>query len=184
VTSPVSNGSRGAAPVLGREEIKALARLVDDLDYYDILGTQRGATASSLRDAYHAAQRKFHPDGHRHLDGELREAVERISKRVTEAYSVLRDPRRRKLYDERIAVGAKTAVRMQLVEATAEAGRRDAEERGGKTPNGRRYFTLAQNDLVKGDLGAAVRNLQMAVTFEPANELFKQKLAEVRAKLR
>ena len=184
MTSPVSNGSGTTAPVLGREEIKALARLVDDLDYYDILGTQRGATASSLRDAYHAASRKFHPDGHRHLDGELREAVERIAKRVTEAYSVLRDPRRRKLYDERIALGAKTAVRMQLVEAAAEAGRRDSEERGGKTPNGRRYFTLAQNDLAKGDLAAAARNLHMAATFEPANDLFKQKLAEVRAKLR
>jgi DnaJ-class molecular chaperone len=153
---------------------------VDHLDYYDILGTQRGATASSLRDAYHAAQRKFHPDGHRHLDGELREAVERISKRVTEAYSVLRDPRRRKLYDERIALGAKTVVRMQLVEATAEAGRR-REERGGKTPNGR-ATTLAQNDLARGDLLAAARNLQMAVTFGSTNGCFQAEARRVRAR--
>ena len=103
---------------------------------------------------------------------------------MTEAYSVLRDPRRRKLYDERLAQGGAAGARMQLVEGTVEAGRRAAEERGGKTPNGKRYFALAQGDLARGDLSAAARNLQMALTFEPGNDLFKQKLAEVKMKLR
>jgi curved DNA-binding protein CbpA len=168
---------------LDAKEIMALARLVDDLNYYEILGAPLGAASTALRDAYHAASRKFHPDSHRHLEPELRGAVERIAKRVTEAYSVLRDPRRRKLYDERLAQGA-VGARMQLVEGTVEAGRRAAEERGGKTPNGKRYFALAQGDLARGDLSAAARNLQMACTFEPGNELFKQKLVEVKAKLR
>jgi curved DNA-binding protein CbpA len=183
VTVPASNGPKPGAG-LDPKEIKALARLVDDLDYYEILGAPRGSASPALRDAYHAASRKFHPDAHRHLDAELRGAVERIAKRVTEAYSVLRDPRRRKLYDERIAQGASGGARMQLVEGTVEAGRRAAEELGGKTPNGKRYFALAQTDLAKGDLSAAARNLQMACTFEPGNELFKRKLAEVKAKLR
>ena len=178
-------GSSGPKPAAGldEKEIKALARLVDDLNYYEILGVPAGTASAALRDAYHAASRKFHPDAHRHLDPDLRGAVERIAKRVTESYSVLRDPRRRKLYDERLAQGAAGA-RMQLVEGTVEAGRRAAEERGGKTPNGKRYFALAQGDLARGDLSAAARNLQMACTFEPGNELFKQKLAEVKAKLR
>jgi len=183
VTAGASSGSKPGAH-LDPKEIKALARLVDDLNYYEILGAPLGTASGALRDAYHAASRKFHPDAHRHLDPELRSAVERIAKRITEAYSVLRDPRRRKLYDERLAQGASAGARMQLVEGTVEAGRRAAEERGGKTPNGKRYFTLAQNDLAKGDLSAAARNLQMACTFEPGNELFKQKLAEVKAKLR
>ena len=178
-------GSSGPKPGAGldEKEIKALARLVDDLNYYEILGVPPGTASVALRDAYHAASRKFHPDAHRHLDPDLRGAVERIAKRVTESYSVLRDPRRRKLYDERLTQGA-VGARMQLVEGTVEAGRRAAEERGGKTPNGKRYFALAQGDLARGDLSAAARNLQMACTFEPGNELFKQKLAEVKAKLR
>ena len=178
-------GSNGPKPGTGLDprEVKALARVVDDLDYYEILGAPRGTASAALRDAYHAASRKFHPDAHRHLDPEMRSAVERIAKRVTEAYSVLRDPRRRKLYDERLAQGTSGA-RLQRVEGNVEAGRRAAEERGGNTPNGRRYFTLAQSDLAKGDLSAAARNLQMACTFEPQNELFKQKLAEVKTKLR
>jgi DnaJ-class molecular chaperone len=181
-----AGGSHGSKPGTGFDpkEIKALARLMDDLNYYEILGAPRGTASAALRDAYHAASRKFHPDAHRHLDPEMRSAVEHIAKRVTEAYSVLRDPRRRKLYDERLAKGASAGARMQLVEGTVEAGRRAAEERGGKTPNGKRYFTLSQNDLAKGDLSAAARNLQMACTFEPGNELFKQKLAELKAKLR
>jgi curved DNA-binding protein CbpA len=169
---------------LDPKEIKALARLVDDLNYYEILGVPPGTASTALRDAYHAASRKFHPDAHRHLDPEMRSAVERIAKRVAEAYSVLRDPRRRKLYDERLSQGSSVASRMQLVEGTVEAGRRAAEERGGKTPNGKRYFALAQADLARGDLNSAARNLQMACTFEPGNELFKGKLAEVKAKLR
>lgn len=163
-------------------EIKALARILDDLDYYEVLGAPRGAATSALRLAYHEASRRFHPDASRHLPSELRGAVERIAKRVTEAYSVLRDPGRRRLYDERLAQG--DPKRMALVEAQAEAGRRVTEERQGRTPNGRRYFTLASNDLARGDLAAAFRNLQTALTFEPDNALFKEKLAETKAKLR
>lgn len=163
-------------------EILALGRIVDELDYYQLLHLKAGATAGDVKRAYHATSRVFHPDANRHLDRELREAVERIAKRVTEAYSVLRDPHRRAAYDRRLQSGS--GVRMQLAEAKAEAGRRVTEERLGRTPQGRQYFSLALADIRRGDWAAAVRNLQMALTFEPGNEGFKRQLAEARAKLR
>lgn len=171
-------------PTLAPPEIKALARIVDDLDYYEVLDAPRGASGASLRSAYHAAFRRFHPDAHRHLEPELRFAVERIAKRVTEAYSVLRDPRRRRLYDERVLNGALGSRRMQLVESEVEAERRSTEEREGRTPNGRRYFALARADLARGDLGSAARNLQTCLAYEPDNALFQRHLAEVKTKLR
>ena len=69
-------GSSGPKPAAGldEKEIKALARLVDDLNYYEILGVPAGTASAALRDAYHAASRKFHPDAHRHLDPDLRGA--------------------------------------------------------------------------------------------------------------
>ncbi len=169
-------------PEMAPTEIMALARILGELDYYQLLHLKPGANERELRAAYHATSRAFHPDANRHLDAPLREAVASISKRVTEAYSVLRHPRRRKAYDHRLEAGEGN--RMQLAEAEAEGGRRLTEERQGRTAQGRQYFKLAAADIKRGDYQAAARNLATALTFEPGNEGFKQQLSEVREKLR
>jgi DnaJ-class molecular chaperone len=166
---------------LAPTEIQALARVLDELDYYRLLHVAPSANARDVKEAYFASSRAFHPDANRHLGAELRAAIDRIAKRVTEAYSVLRDPRRRATYDQRLAAGG--APRLQLAEATAEAGRRETQERG-RTPQGRQYFARAEADQARGDLAGAARNLQTALTFEPANELFRQKLALLRKRPR
>ena len=162
-------------------EIRALARIIDELDYYQLIHARRGATARELKDAYYETSRTFHPDANRHLDPDLREAVERIARRVTEAYSVLRNPRRRAAYDRRLVEGG--CPRMQLVEAEAEAQRRSQQEQG-RTPQGRQYHALARADLERGDLAAAARNLQTALAFEPDNRGFQEQLAALRARPR
>lgn len=162
-------------------EIRALAEILDELDYYRVLELPEGAPVSEVRAAYHRASRRFHPDGHRDMPGELRDALTRIAKRVTEAYSVLRDPRRRQVYDQQLA-GDTASVRVPLANASAEAERQSREQREGRTPNGRRYFMLAQADLARGDKNAAERNLRTAMTFEPGNEVFKTALAKLRGK--
>ncbi len=99
--------------------------------------------------------------------------MNRIAKRVSEAYSVLRDARRRQVYDKRLSDGDSN--RMPLVEAEAEAGRQGREAQDGKTPNGKKYYALVRSDLARGDKDAAWRNLKMAaLTFEPNNEFFKE----------
>ncbi|CAG0957837.1 Chaperone protein DnaJ [Myxococcaceae bacterium] len=166
---------------LAPAELRALARMLDDLDYYELLEAPRGASGAAIRDAYHAASRRFHPDACRHLDPEVRASIERIAKRVTEAYSVLRDPRRRRLYDERIASGCAER-RLQLVESAAVATQRSREEREGRTPQGRRFFAQAVSDLARGETASAIRNLQMALTFEPGNPVFEERLVALRAR--
>jgi DnaJ-class molecular chaperone len=163
-------------------EIRALAGLLDELDYYQLLETKRDVSTSELKLAYYELSRRFHPDANRQQAPEVREAAERVSKRLTEAWSVLRDPRRRQAYDRKLAAG--DGVRIQLAEAEAVADKKSVEDRLGTTPNGRRYFTLAHTDIDRGDLKAAARNLQMALTFEPQNSYFKQKLDEIKKQLR
>lgn len=167
---------------LAPAELRALANVLDELDYYELLEAPRGISGSAVREAYHAASRRFHPDANRHLDPELRSTVERIAKRVTEAYSVLRDPRRRRLYDERLAGGGADRRRLQLVESAAAASQRSREEREGRTPQGRRFFAQATSDLARGDNAGAMRNLQMALTFEPGNPVFQERLDALRGK--
>ncbi len=159
-------------------EIRALVRIIDELDYYQILHLEPDASASDLKRAYFATSRTFHPDANRHLDKELHRDCERIAKRITEAYCVLRDPRRRKAYDQQLAEDGD--LRLQLAEAKAIHARQDSEERLGRTPQGKQFFQKANQDLQRSDYAAATSNLQMALTFEPENTLFKEKLEEAR----
>jgi DnaJ-class molecular chaperone len=159
--------------------IRALGAILEELDYYQVLEVAPGVPTSAIRTAYHRASRRFHPDAHRARQAELQSVLARISKRVAEAYSVLRDPRRRQVYDRQLAAD-RNALRMPLVQAEAEAGRQRREAREGRTPNGRRYFALAQRDLSKGDRVAAERNLRTALTFEPDNPLFLETLAKLK----
>ena len=165
---------------LAPAEIRALAKVIDELDYYQLLEIPREATSSELKRAYYESSRRFHPDANRHLKGEMRSALEIIAKRITEAYAIVRDPRRRKAYDERLR-GESDTLRMQLV--GADAAKTRGPEQAATTPQGKRFFLLAQQDLDRGDLAAAARNLQMARTFEPDNHALKQKLQEIRETL-
>ena len=149
-------------------EIVALARILDELDYYQLIHVQRGVNTRELKRAYYATSRAFHPDANRHLEGDLRVAVEKVAKRITEAYAVLRDPRRREAYDRQLQAGS--GVRQQL----AQAQETTRETELGTTPQGRQYWKLAQADLARGDAVAAARNLQTALTFEPGNSAFRE----------
>ena len=166
---------------LAPTEITALAGILGELDYYQLLHLDHDAKPSDIRQAYHATSRNFHPDSNRFQDPEVRQAIDEIAKRVSEAYSILRNPRRRKAYDQQVQ--AKAGVRMQLAEAEAAGSRKQTEAREGRTPQGRQYFNLASASLRQDDFAGAVRNLQTAVTFEPDNDYFKEQLAEARKKL-
>ncbi|MGB9638672.1 MAG: DnaJ domain-containing protein [bacterium] len=65
-------------------------------DYYEILGVSKNATEKELKEAYRKLVRKYHPD----LNPNNREEAEKIFREINEAYEVLSDPEKRKLYDK------------------------------------------------------------------------------------
>jgi len=159
-------------------EITALSRIMDELDYYQILNVEESATTSDIRKAFHVSSRTFHPDANRELTGDLRDQCRQISKRITEAYCVLRDTRRRHAYDAKKSDG--DSLRIQIAEARNAHVEQRKAERCGATAQGRQFHGKAESDIKKGDLTSAIRNIQMALTFEAGNEGFKLMLEELR----
>lgn len=63
-------------------------------DYYKRLGVARDASAGDIKKAYRKLARKFHPDvnpGDKHSEDRF--------KKISEAYDVLSDPKKREVYD-------------------------------------------------------------------------------------
>jgi molecular chaperone DnaJ len=65
------------------------------LDYYEVLGVARGASADEIKSAYRKAALKWHPDRNQQKSPEAEENFRQAS----EAYSVLSDPQKRATYD-------------------------------------------------------------------------------------
>ncbi len=162
-------------------EIKALARIIGELDYYQLLHLERDATANQVREAFYEGSRAFHPDANRQLDPETLADCNAVSKRMTEGYCVLRNPRKRRAYDVKLA--EEGGVRLQLAEAKAAERSGDNDERRAKTPQGRQFQDKAADALRQSDWATARNHLQMALTFEPKNAFIKEQLAEIAEKI-
>ncbi len=168
------------SPAIDALEIHALAKIMDELDYYQLLGIDPKASLGEIRAAFHTSSRSFHPDVNRGLPPDLKRQCNLISKRITEAYSVLRDPRRRQAYDTRVK--ASGVLRIQLAEARMAHTEQVKAERRGRTPQGRQFHARAEAALKTGQLSAAIQHVQMALTLEADNAGFKSLLEELRAR--
>lgn len=160
-------------------EIKALARMIDRVDYYRLLKIEPGAADSQVRAAYHDARRRFHPDSFLSEVDEVRQAIDHIARRITEGYLVLRDRKRRAAYDNALEAGhVRLSADFEEDANTASAASR------GTTAHGKRFLQMSEDAEREGELPKAVQNLKMALTLEPKNEGFRLKLADLEARLK
>ena len=167
--------SRSMNPV----EIKALARVIDRLDYYRLLKLDPAANTSQLRVAYRDARKRFHPDCFLGHPEEIRVAVDRIARRITEGYLVLRDRQRRAAYDSALTGG-----HLRLTQEVEDEVKTEVQQQRGTTANGRRYLTLCEEEERRGALPKAIAHLRTAITFEPKNVSFRQKLDRLEQQLK
>ena len=100
------DGDRGSAPDVAaldadavRERVRARLQVVEDGDYFAVLGVAREATGYEVRRAYLDLRRSF--DAPRVLTPEIARLgpdIRKIAMVLDEAYEILRDPARRERY--------------------------------------------------------------------------------------
>ena len=70
--------------------------MAEKKDYYEVLGVEKTATDDELKKAYRRLAKKYHPDA----NPDNKEEAEAKFKEVNEAYEVLSNPQKRKMYDQ------------------------------------------------------------------------------------
>lgn len=86
-------------------------------DYYETLGVNKSADKEAIKKAYRKLAKKYHPDtnaGNPH--------AEEMFKDVTEAYNVLSDEKKRKLYDEFGFAGLQDGFSEEAARQAAQGG--------------------------------------------------------------
>jgi DnaJ-class molecular chaperone len=159
-------------------EAAALAQVLDELDYFQILKIGQGASPNEIKSAYYRESRAYHPDRFYQLkNAELKESIGRIYKRINEAYVCLRDDVRRAKYLGDIS-GPERQKKLRFVEASEQELKKDKEQEVGTTPQGRKFFMAGLQDMAAQRFAAAERNFKMALTYEPNNPNYKSKRDE------
>ncbi|MFL5320353.1 MAG: DnaJ domain-containing protein [Myxococcaceae bacterium] len=156
-------------------------------DYFEILQITKESSPAEIKKAFYRESRSLHPDRFYHLtDKALKERVNELYKRITEAYYVLRDDTKRKTYLKDVT-GPERDKKLRFTEASEaevkQAAKKEVEEQIGTHPKARGFYTTAMQDMDAERWQSAARNLKMALTYEPSNARYKEKLAEAEKKL-
>jgi DnaJ-class molecular chaperone len=168
-------------------EVETLSAVLDQLDYFGVLKVNQGASPAEIKAAYYRESRSYHPDRYAALPSvELKELIGRIYRRVNEAYTVLRDDKKRVKYLADVS-GPEREQKLRFTEVdeaqVKEAQKKKLEEQFGQTPNGRKFFAAALTEMQAGRWEGADRALKSALMYEPSNVKFKEQLALVQAEL-
>jgi len=162
--------------------LEAVNAKLDEVDYFQLFRLHPNAAPRDIKNAYYRESREFHPDHFAQLPDEaIREKINNVFKRITEAYVVLRDDRKRAKYVSDIT-GADRAKKLRYTEESESeqkaAAKKAVEEQVGTTPKGRECFKNACREFDAKRFDKAMQQLKMALMYEPANTKYKDKVKE------
>ena len=155
------------------------------VSHYDVLGVAVDAPAEVVKRAFYERARLYHPDAHASSSPAVRAEAERTMQSLNAAWSVLREPARRRRYDRSLARTAGPAAREETSPSHASAYRagrksRTTPERRPRAQLGSGFQYWFGSPGVRG--GAAGLNLQLTgVSLAPLKGLVPDGLVGLHA---
>ncbi len=176
---------------------------LESLDYFELLGVERSADARSVKQAYFALSREFHPDRYyRRKMGSFAARLDRIFTKIVEAYELLHDPTTRAEVErnprlpgqggegptpdsggEQAGSPGKSApkARMQYLSRLRESFRLPANVSSERCWKARRFFQAAEMALEIENFQEAAANARLAIAFDPSEETYRVGFAAIQS---
>lgn len=146
--------------------------------YYQLLNVPPTADVLIIRAAYYKIATQLHPDRfHNVPDTKLRDRLESIYARITEAYRALQNQEKRSRYDQGLTQGL---LRLSPKVETRNEGPKNPED-ALKNLDAKKFFRLGMLCLGKKDFRGAVLNFTFAKNNEPTAAIIAEKLTEAQA---
>ncbi|MEZ4224962.1 MAG: J domain-containing protein [Polyangiaceae bacterium] len=160
------------------DRIQEWDAVLDDANYYEILGVLPIASTDSIRLAYREFALAFHPDLHADASVELRSQVQRIFRRGAEAYRVLADPELRVRYDMGVEKGQLRLDISQLPKRSPSLAPGETRSLPDlcKTAGAKTCARKAVRAIDEGDLVSARDELKRALEFDGINPELVERL--------
>jgi curved DNA-binding protein CbpA len=137
------------------------------MDYYSILGIERGSAKEQIRQAYYTLAKEYHPDKHIKTSSEtLKTKLNLIFAYITEAYKTLTDQKMKAQYDRNLSV------------------KRTPSKAENKAETARKKFGEGRDALRNGQLNEAVELLGQASYLDSSVADYHYYLGVVYRKLR
>lgn len=178
-----------------KKEILDLERGMDKLNAFAIFGLQPGATPEEVKQAYYAASRRYHPDRYYGKNlGSFRARIDKVFKKLTDAYNTLNDPERRAAYLKAHPelASAPAASASTAAASVSSASALDPERVSERRARMARHPYLLKNSrlsellgrarerLKNDEPGLALTDLHLAAQLEPQNREIQLLQAEAR----
>ncbi len=166
------------SPEALEQRVKTYLEETRDGTFYDILRVQPGSSPETIRASYLTLMRLYHPDNY---FGRIPEILlidlEHAYQQITAAFETLVDPKKRDRYDIQIghfgdSIGGSSAeVKMRRAELEEYKAKNAPKIRKAKE-----LFDAAVEDEAAGRKADAVAKIRLAISFDPRNPIFPNKL--------
>jgi curved DNA-binding protein CbpA len=160
-----------------------------DRPYHELLAVPRDATLAVIKKAYFGLSKEFHPDRYfRRNVGEFAKRLERVFKKIVEAYELLSDPVARAELDRSLAPETAEAPPQTPAPAPPTAApraprrhafsihRRAIQQRRLKA---KRLFEAGVAAFGRKRWGDAASSVRLAIAFDPWNDAYKERFVEI-----
>lgn len=163
---------KGEAEEYNTQKIREIYAAMKTQDHYEVLGLRREASKDEIKKAYFLLAKVYHPDRHFQVGmGEVKDQLEELFQRITEAYDTLLMERKRKEYDLMLIVSKYG--KKQPTAASEESDEVRAVQQ----------FQRGQEAIKRGDHREAVHSLQWAVRLNPKQAKYYAALGNALSKI-